>query len=204
MALDSYSGLSTAINTWNERSYSQAQADEFILIFEAAANRKLRQDFRRRSTGTLVTDDTGLATLPSGFVGMSSLTRDVVGSMPLKQVSWDALIQRNPYEIASDAEVYAINGMSLMVAPVVEDSFNIAYSAVLAGLSATNTTNWLLALAPDAYLFGCKAAAYAFEEDMNNAATFGAQASAIIDELVSHGNVAEYGNAEMTFELAVP
>jgi hypothetical protein len=51
------------------------------------ANRKLRQDFRRRSSGTLVTHDDGLATVPIGFVGMTSLVRDVLGSVPLKQVS---------------------------------------------------------------------------------------------------------------------
>lgn len=204
MALDSYSGLSTAIGTWDERSYSTAQTDEFIALAEAKANRRLQMDFRRKSAGTLVTDSDGLATLSSGFVGMVSIVRDVLGSIPLKQVSWDALISRDPYETAYDSNVYAIYGTTLRVSPVIEDNWNIIYSAVLAGLSSTNTTNWLLALAPDYYLLGCRAAASLFEGDLNGAAALSSSADAILSDLVGQGNVAEFGNAELTFEMAMP
>lgn len=204
MALDTYSGLSTAIDTWTERSFSTDQKNEFILLTEARANRKLRQDFRRRSSATINTDSSGAGTLPTGFVGMTSLVRDVVGSVPLKQVSWDALISRNPYEISDDASVFAINGTSIQVAPVTDDNFLAKFSAVLSGLSSGNTTNWLLALAPDFYLFGCKAAVYAFEEDEARAASYLGLADDILDELVSQGNVAEYGNAEMTLGMVTP
>lgn len=204
MSLDSYSSFSTAMETWSERTFSTGQKDEFILLTEARANRRLRADFRRRSSATINTDSSGLGTLPTGFVGMTSLVRDVVGSVPLKQVSWDAMISRNPYEISDDAQVYAINGTAIQVAPVTDDNFLAKFSAVLSGLSSGNTTNWLLALAPDYYLFGCKAAIYAFEEDDARAAAYLELADSILDELVSQGNVAEYGNAEMTLGMVTP
>lgn len=196
--LASYSDLTSSIGTWAKRTYSSSDTDEFIRLTEAKADRKLKSDFRRRTSTTITTDASGLATLPTGFVGMTSLVRNLTGSVALKQVAWDGLIERNPYEDADDAIVYAINGTQLRVSPVTEDDFIAKFSSVLTGLSGTNTTNWLLALAPDYYLFGCLAAAAARLEAYDRAALLQSQADDILDQLVSQGNVAEYGNAEMT------
>lgn len=204
MPFDSYATLSTALSEWEERSFSSARTDEFIALTEAKANRKLRQDFRRRTAATINTDADGVGTLPTGFVGLTSITRDLVGSVPLSQVSWASLIDRNPYRIGNEAGVFAINGTSLMVAPVTDDDFTIQFSAVLSGLSALNTTNWLLALAPDYYLFGGQAAASAYNKDYATASILQAQADEILEELVSQGNVAEYGSAEMTLNMVTP
>lgn len=204
MAFNTYATVSAAISDWEERSYSSSETDEFLALAEAAANRKLRQDFRRRTSTTITTDSSGEATLPTGFVGMTSLVRDVLGSVPLKQVSWDALIERNPYEVTEDAGVYAINGTVLKVAPITEDSFICKFSSVLTALSSVNTTNWLLTLAPDYYLFYGQAMAAAKAKDYGAASGLKNEAFAILDELVSQGNVAEYGNAEMTLSMATP
>lgn len=204
--LASYSDLTTAIGTWEERTFTSAETDEFIRLTEAKADRKLKADFRRRTSATINTDSSGVATLPAGFVGMTSLVRNVLGSVPLKQVSWDALIERNPYAYSDDAQVFAINGTSLMVAPVTDDDFICKFSSTLSGLSGSNTTNWLLALAPDYYLFACRAAAKAKYDGILNGEAVGLNALAddILDQLVSQGNVAEYGNVEMTLDMVTP
>jgi len=204
MPFDSYTTLSAALSDWEERSYSTAKTDEFIALTEAKANRRLRQDFRRRTVATVSTDADGVGILPAGFVGLTSITRALLGSVPLSQVSWSALIDRNPYRIGNESGVFAINGTSLMVAPVTVDDFTIQFSSVLSGLSASNSSNWLLALAPDYYLFGGQAAASAFEKDYSAAAFLQTQADDILDDLVSQGNVAEYGSAEMTLNMVTP
>jgi hypothetical protein len=204
MAIGTYAELTTAIGTWEKRTFTATETDQFIRLTEAKADRRLRQDFRRRTSATINTDSSGLGTLPTGFVGMTSLVRDVLGSVPLKQVSWDSLVLRNPYEVSDDAGVYAINGTSIMVAPVTDDDFLAKFSSVLTGLSGAATTNWLLTLAPDYYLFGCQAAASAYLKDYATAGGLQAQADSILDELVSQGNVAEYGNAEMTLDMVTP
>jgi hypothetical protein len=202
--LDSYSALTTAIGTWEERTFTSTETDQFIRLVEAKADRKLKADFRRRSSATINTDSSGTGTLPTGFVGMTSLVRDVLGSVPLKQVSWDAMISRNPYEISDDGQVYAINGTTIQIAPVTDDNYLAKFSSVLTGLSSGNTTNWLLALAPDYYLFGCQAAAAAKWKAYQEAAMLNAMADDILNDLVSQGNVAEYGNAEMTLDMVTP
>ncbi len=204
MPFSTYSELSTALSSWEERTFSSTETDEFIALSEAAANRRLKQDFRRRTSVTINTDASGEATLPTGFVGMTSVVRNVIGSLPLKQVSWDSLIERNPYQIGDDAGVYAINGTVLKVAPVTDDDFICKFSSVLTGLSGSNTTNWLLTLAPDFYLFYGQAMAAAKYKDYGAAAGLKGEALDILDDLVSQGNVAEYGNVEMTLSMATP
>jgi hypothetical protein len=202
--LDSYSALTTAIGTWEERTFTSTETDQVIRLVEAKADRKLKADFRRRTSATINTDASGTGTLPTGFVGMTSLVRDVLGSVPLKQVSWDAMISRNPYEISDDGQVYAINGTTIQIAPVTDDNYLAKFSSVLTGLSSGTATNWLLALAPDFYLFGCQAAAAAKFKDYSEAAMLNAMADDILDQLVSQGNVAEYGSAEMTLDMVTP
>jgi hypothetical protein len=204
MAFDTYSSLSTALGTWGKRTYTTSQTDEFIVGIETLANLSLGNDFRREVATTITTDASGTGTLPSGFVGLVSVVRDVVGSKPLKQVSWDALKLRNPYELSDDGQVYAISGTTFQVAPIVEDNFNGVFSSTLTALSGSNPTNWLLALAPTVYLFGGKAMAAAYHEQWDVAAALEAKALDLLDRVVSQGNVAALGNAEMTLDMVTP
>lgn len=205
MPLLTYSDLSTAIGTWEERTFTSAETDEFILIAEANANLRLASDYRRRGSATINTDSSGVATLPSSFIGMSALTRDVLGSLPLTQVSYGALIERNPYEIGDDAQVYALlSATTLIVSPVTDDDFLAVYSTVVPALTGSNTTNWLLTLAPHYYLFACQSAAAAKFKDYATAAMLDGKANDILDQVISQGNVAEFGNAEMTLPMVTP
>jgi hypothetical protein len=205
MALGTYSDLSTAIGTWEERTFTTAETDEFILLAEANANLRLATDYRRRTSATINLDASGIGTLPTSFIGMSSLTRDVVGSLPLKQVSAAALIERNPYEVSDEAEVFALlTSTTLQVAPVTDDNYLAVYSTVVPALTSSNTTNWLLTLAPHYYLFSCQAAAAAKFKAYQEAAMLDAKANMILDQIISQGNVAEFANAEMTFPMVAP
>lgn len=205
MPLLTYSDLSTAIGTWEERTLTSAETDEFILIAEANANLRLASDFRRRTSATVNTDSSGIGTLPTSFIGMTALTRDVLGSLPLKQVSYAALIERNPYEDADDAQVYALtSATTLIVSPVTDDNFLAVYSTIVPALTGSNTTNWLLTLAPHYYLFACQSAASAKFKDYATAAMLDGKANDILDQVISQGNVAEYGNAELTMAMCTP
>lgn len=205
MPFDQYSTLTTSIGDWEERTYTTAESDEFIALAEALANRKLATDYRRRASATVNTDASGVGTIPTGFVGLTSITRDVLGSVPLKQVSYAAFVSRNPDEISDDAEVFALlSATEFVVNPVTDDDFLVKYSNLVPALTSSNTTNWLLTLAPDFYVFACKAAAKAKQEDWTSAALLEAKALAVLSEIVSQGNVAEYGMAEMTLDMVTP
>lgn len=204
MAFDTYANISTALGSWEERTFTSAETDEFLLLVEAKANRRLARDWNRQATSTITTDSSGYATLPTGFLGMVSLKQDLLGTKPMTQVSWDAIDYLNPDAEADRAVYYAISGTQLRVAPVCEDDFVATFDKKIAALSASNTTNWLLALAPDYYLFGGQAAAAAKFKSYQEAAMLQAQADGILDELVSQSNVAQYGAVETVLQMGTP
>lgn len=204
MAVDSYANLTTAIGTWARRTFTSGQTDEFIALAEAHFARRLGSNYRRKVTQTVNTDASGVGTIPTAAVRIESITRDVLGSLPLKQVSWNAFVKRNPYEIGADGEVYALKGLSFYVTPVTDDNFIVVTWDKLTGLSSGNTTNWLLTLAPDIYLAMCRSVQCAFNEDEARAALFKSQVDEFLDDLIAQANVAEYGNVEMTLPQVEP
>jgi len=204
MALDTYANISTAIGTWEERTFTTAETDEFLLLAEAKANRRLARNWNRQASATVNTDASGYGTLPTGFLGLVSIRRNVNGSLPLVQVSWDAIDAMNPYAIADDATHYAISGTQFRVAPVCDDDFVLRFDKTIAALTSLNTTNWLLTLAPDYYLFAGQAAAAAKFKAYDEAALLQAQADNILDELVNQSNVAQYGNVETVLQMVTP
>jgi hypothetical protein len=204
MASNTYSGLTSDLNVYTERAYSQPQVDTFISNAEAKFNRRLGPNYRRTTAATLTTDANGEAPLPSGFVAMRSLVRDLAGSIPLVQVSWDALIRLNPYEITNNAAFYSFRGSTLRVAPVTEDSYLAVYDASLTPLSGGNPNNWLSNEAPDIYLTMTLAEAKLFEEELNTAAAYEAKAYEMLDDLTNRDVVAQYSNIEIVMDMATP
>ena len=202
MAIATYSDLLSAIDDYTDRSYTTARKAIWVGNSEAKFNRKLTSSFRRLTDTTLTTDSTGLASLPSGFVGLRSIVRDVVGSTPLVQTSWAALLALNPYELSDDATHYAIQGTYLKVARVTEDNFLAVFDSKLTALSDSNTTNWLLTLAPDAYLTMCLAEEALFTREFTAAAGLEGSANGMLADIVSMDQVAQFGNAEQFLEIA--
>jgi hypothetical protein len=198
MAITTYATLRTELNNFTERSYTTDQVDTFCGLAEAKFNRILGPQHRRETTGTLNTDTSGEVALPADFLAMRSIVRDLAGSVPLIAVGWETLLTLNPDEVSGTPVNYAINGTTLKVAPICDDNFNIVYWAKLSGLSsAGNSTNWLIALAPDAYLFMVMGVAAAMREEWATAQGMEDKATDIVRELIGQSTVAQYANAEM-------
>ena len=202
--IGTYAELTTAINSYQVKTYTATQTDDFIQQAEAVINRHLGSQYRRSGAATITTDSTGVASLPTGFVMLRSIVRNVAGSKPLTQVPWDALILMDPYAVSSDATHYAIYGSTIKVAPVTADGFLAIYDSAVPALNSTTTTNWLLTLAPDIYLTMCQSQAERFELNPQAAAEHRANGLAELDSLVAQGNVAQYGNVEMALDMVTP
>jgi hypothetical protein len=165
-----YATLSAALQTWAERTYTQAQVDEFIMLAEANFNRRLA-GYQRQVTGTIALTN-GVGTLPTGFLRFISVA----------YTGGDACT-------ATD---FSISGNQITTALTSYSSLDVTYAASLAGLSGTNSTNWLLDLAPDAYLFMCRAMQLAFEEDPA-AVAYEAKANQILMDVGLQTATAQYG-----------
>lgn len=205
MAIDNYTTLKAAVISWMEGSAAvSGEADNFIQLAEVAFNRRLGGEYRRITTATITTDSDGEATLPTGFVLMRELRRDISGSNPLTPTSWAALTAMDPYNVGGDPDWYAIRGTILRVRPVVEDDFIATYERTLVGLSGSNASNWLLETAPDAYLFMCMAQGHLFNENWDVGGALEAKALGLLSEVVGQGVVAQFGNAEIVLSGPTP
>lgn len=192
MSLANYSGLSTAIATWGTRSYSQDQIDDFILLAESVMNRRLGAHYTRE-TSTTLSLTSGSVALPTGFVRALSLVHTTYG--PLDEASIAAVRERRVWDTAGIPSIFAVTGTTLETASVYTGNLTLDYEAKMTALSSGNTTNWLLTAAPDAYLFYCRAAQAAFEEEFEQAAIFEAKGAAAVEELTQQSTVAKISKA---------
>ena len=204
MALGTYAELTTGIGAYMVKTYTSTETDYFIALAEARINRHLSGQYRRSGSATITTDSTGTATLPTGFIMLRSIVRDVTGSKPLTQVSWSALTLLDPYAVSSDATHYAIQGSSIKVAPVTQDTFTAIYDSSVPNLSSTTTTNWLLTLAPDIYLDMCLGEAEKYEMNPGAAQDHMSTGLGELDNLVAQSNVAQFGNVELVLDMVTP
>lgn len=195
-----YTTLSAALNTWSTRPYAQPQIDEFIMLAEAAFARNLR-GYQREVTGTVALTD-GVGALPDAFIRFVSVSYSTFGT--LRQVSPDSLVVLNPAGRADIPLEYAITAGSIKTAFIVTADLAATWLAGLAPLSGSNATNWLLDLAPDAYLFMIKAQARAFEEEWQTAAGLEAKALSIVGDLNLMSDVAQYGRASLVINGPTP
>lgn len=202
-----YGSLSTAINDYaGARSETQATLDIIIGLAEADFNLMPSiKTYRRETTDTtLTTDANGEVTLPSGFLRMRSIVRDYSGAVPLIAVSWEELKRLNPYAQAGTPTHYAISGTKLKVAEIATDDFLATYESSLTGLSSANTTNWLITLAPQAYLSMCLSYMYARIQEFSTAQALRAQAIDILSAVGIQSDLAQYGNTQIELDQAVP
>ncbi len=200
MTISQYSDIRTELNTYTERSYSQGQVDTWLGLVEADFNIYFGPNHRAETSATITTNSSGIASLPSGYTRFQSLSHATYGNLDL--VSWGALNAFNPTGVAGIPTKCAIQGTSLKVADVYEGSFTLNYEAVLAALSGSNTTNWLLTKAPNAYFFGVLAQSYAFEEDEARAAGYEAKAMKVLRGLGIQSMVSQYGRASLRLRTA--
>lgn len=158
MALDNYADLQAEIAVWLRRPDLTAEIPTFITLAEAQLNRALRSTRMITRNNAFVINAQSVA-LPADFVGIRSLR--LPGASPPNTLRWvsvdemDELLDTTDYT-AGPPTHYTVEGASLRLSP---DPGATSYTAALVYYAslptlAANTTNWLLASHPDAYLYG--------------------------------------------------
>ena len=208
MAISTYAELKTALSSWVERAADTSyvgEVDTFIDMAEANFNRLLTSHHEMDATTTLTLDSNGVTTLPADYLAYRSAIWDGAADLPLSYMAWASLQAHNPFNTSGVPVYFSIRGTTLKVAPVAEGA-NLAfnYTAKLAALSDSNTTNWLLDLAPDAYLFMGLAMGHAFNENEVKAAGMEAKAKQILQEVFNLGQLAQFNYTGVTLDMPTP
>lgn len=173
MALDNYTNLKSALTAWCwDRSDIAAQADEFIDLCEADLNNgvtapegPVRLRTREMETTTTLTPSSGSATLPTDYLEWRQVTytgsprRNLALLVPSGVEDWF------PDRLSDVPSHFAISGSTISFYPTSTTDVEFVYYAKIPALSDSNTSNWLLAKAPQCYLAGCLRHAAAWIKD---------------------------------------
>ena len=163
MAITSYSELQTAVSNWLARSDLTARIPEFITLTEAKFNRTLEvRQMEQRSTTTVNINSTSpeFISLPTDFQSMRRVClSSVTGKPTIEYLTPTALYEMRFGTFADDTgqpAFFTVIGSDMELLPVPDQNYTIemVYRKNIPALSDSNTSNWLLQLAPDAYLYG--------------------------------------------------
>lgn len=165
MAIGTYAELKTAIENWLHRGTSlSSYYDDFIDLCEA--DLQVRGKLTEWDTTATVSLTSGSGSLPSDFSHAISVTYPsgdyTIDFIP--QVAFDTYAAGGE---SGEPEYFTIRGSNLLVYPLVTASVTLAYTARFTALSDSATTNSLLTLFPDAYLYGSLVHASDFIKDDN-------------------------------------
>jgi hypothetical protein len=139
-----------------------ARVPTFIQLFEAKVNRTLfsRQMETRSQTVTdpSASTEPEFITLPADFQTMRRIRlSSEIGKPSLQFLSGTQMdeMRTSAADVSGVPRYFSIfgNEIELLPTPAAVTTLEMIYRANLPSLNA-NSTNWLLALAPDAYLFG--------------------------------------------------
>ena len=181
MAITTYADLQAAIADWLDRADLTLRIKDFIALAEAQMNRGLR--VRRMVSRSTASVDGGFAELPSDYLQAIALRLDGERLAPAPpEVIAD-------YRSASDSpgkpRVFAIVGGELQFFPSPDRAYDVelTYHAKIPALSVSNPSNWVLAEAPDAYLYGALLQAAPYLRDNEAAQVWNAGFTAALDGL---------------------
>lgn len=174
MAIGTYAQLQTAVANWLARSDLTDRIPEFITLAEAKFNRDLRcaqMETRSYATVNIAATEPEFISLPGDFQTMRRIRLSSVSGKPRLEFLSGQQADDYRYGMYNDSGQpthFTIFGDELELIPTPSEAFVIemVYRANVPAL-ASNSTNWLLTLAPDAYLYGAlmEAAPYMDEDE---------------------------------------
>lgn len=186
VAISNYSELKTAIANWLDHSLFTARIPEFIALFEAAANRRLR--VRQMETSIDLTPSSGSAAVPTDYLAWRRVTWTGAPRVELQYVHPSYLQAAYPSSPADVPRIFTIEGATLKVRPVDDTALEFDYFQRVPALSDSATTNWLLSAHPDLYLFGSLVEAEMFGVNDERASLWKARRDEIFDEIEKLSN----------------
>jgi hypothetical protein len=170
--ITNYATLQSTIADYLNRADLTSQIQTFIQFAEADLNTRLRD--RQMIVRAEATSDEEYVQLPPDW--LEALNLQIVGGMsPLRYITLDESDIVNSTRYLTSPSFYSLmNGaIELVPKPAVPVDIEMVYYGKIPALSDAVTTNWLLAKAPDVYLYGALTHAAPFLMDDARIQVFG-------------------------------
>ncbi|MGQ9370417.1 phage adaptor protein [Azospirillum sp. ST 5-10] len=204
MALGTYGELKASVADWLNRSDLTTQIPDFIRLFEVEAGKVLRlREMVKRATASISNE---YELPPDDFLEAVSfrINGDGGGSLELLgEVQFDQL---RATWATGRPRAFAVIGQQLAFYPApggASYTGELAYYSAIPALSDSVTTNWLLAAAPNAYLFGSLEAAAPLLDEDERVPTWGALKVRALQALIDADNRAKRGGGTMRMRSRV-
>lgn len=187
MALANYTDLTAAVANWLDRTDLTSRIPEFISLAEAKFNRLLRtRQMETISSGLTMTAADDTYDYPTDSLAITKFRLIADQITELDQMSKELLVRKFPDNTKGLPKAYAVDGNQFIVRPQPDSaySYELSYYEKIPDLQ-TNSTNWLMTLYPDAYLYGALLEAAPYLKDRDEIAIWDVKFNRVIDEIRS-------------------
>lgn len=203
MALDTYADLQSAIILYAFRQDDAefaATCPTFIALCEARVNRALRvRDMEQSATIAMTA---GEGDLPADYLQYREVIANSQPPYPLSAASTD--VGQANWPDSDLPACFSVSGNKIRTYPKSTVDLTLNYFAKVPALSDSNTTNWLLARAPDVYLYGALLEAAPFMMDDGRTSTWGQFYEGAMTLLRQEDEMAKYAGAKVRVRGATP
>lgn len=196
MALSTYSELQTSVSNFLNRDDLTAVIPDFIALAEAQINRDLRHwQMQERSTSDLAEQ---YLTRPGDWLETIRFSISLNGYRELQYITPTDMQKRRG--LASDAsgvpQYFTYSQDEIEVYPTPDQTYTaeLIYTKKIAALSDSNTSNWLLADAPDVYLYGALMHSAPYLHDDARVTIWASLYKSAVDSLNIRSDQSQYSN----------
>lgn len=199
MAITTYSELQSAIADWLLRDDLTSVIPSFIDLAEAKFNRRIR-DYRmvKRATATV---DTGYFVVPTDWLENIRFQLNTTPITTLEYVTPDqAAEEKVLFSSNGRPKFFTMIGGEFQVVPAPDSNTytgELTYYRTIPALTDETTTNWLLAAAPDIYLYGTLMEAAPYLDDDARVQTWGALLERAMNDLQIESDRARIGSSSI-------
>lgn len=205
--ISDYTSLQAAVVEYLARDQDTtliARVPTFIQLFEAKVNRELfvrQMEARATTLVDTTTTEPEFISLPSDFQSMRRVRLSSVTGKP--QLDFRSGTQLDEFRAstgnyANRPVYFTIFGSEIELAPTPDQNYTIemVYRKNIPAL-ASNSTNWLLDLAPDAYLYGALLESAPYIKEDARIQTWGAGLSSALSGLNNLGLTSTFNAGPM-------
>lgn len=202
MSLANRGELVTAMTDWLNRNGSTAVAArclDFIALCESSARRELR--LRQQIVRSTASLDAGHIRLPGDFLEAKQVQ---INLTPEKPVPLDQITMEQADDFRREGRLispkyFVLVGDYLEVVPYVDTAHEIemAYYKTIPPLADNASTNWLLAAAPDYYLYGSLVHSAPYLRDDERIATWATGFTVAKDALIAADERTKYAGGRL-------
>ncbi len=195
--ITTYTGLITGVTEYLARDQDTtliARIPTFIQLAEAKFNRMLfvrQMEARSTTTVDITTSEPEMISLPSDFQSMRRVRLSSVTGKPILEFKSGVQMDEYRYSIsnvAAQPKYFTVFGTEMELGPTPNSNVTIemVYRANVPAL-ASNSSNWLLTLAPDLYLYGALLESAPYIKEDNRIQTWALGYSNALDGLNNLG-----------------